>query len=251
MVRAGKLKSGAVKKVNRWSSSSQSNPATSKHRNSAQARKGLKKFQDGSSGATGLTADNLRILDKMTGAVPREEDDLLDELDLKSEISGASFRTFVSGVTDCTNMTFNRVKAHWEKNPEKHKEVVAVLAAITEVIREKGLKDESEAAYFAVLSTTLTQVTEEETLAAVSHLFSLNLRKVAPGVIHKSFSTLVQMFMTLLVKGYNSTALLKSLVSCLGTVLKRGTTFESWSSQDTKELWLPITTILEAKLTFT
>ena len=145
-------------------------------------------------------------------------------------------------MTDCTNVTFNRVKAHWEKNPEKHKEVVAVLAAITEVIREKGLKDESEAAYFAVLSTTLTQVTEEETLAAVSHLFSLNLRKVAPGVIHKSFSTLVQMFMTLLVKGYNSTALLKSLVSCLGTVLKRGTTYESWSSQDTKELWLLIST---------
>ena len=154
---------------------------------------------------------------------------------MTSEFSGATFRTMVSGVSDCTNMTFNRIKTHWEKNPEKHREVVAVLAAITEVIREKGFTDESETAYFAVLSTTLTQVSTEESLAAVSYLFSLNLRQVPQGVIHKNFSDLVQMIMSLLAKNFSSTALLKSLVACLGTVLKRGTTVESWTLQDTKE----------------
>ena len=72
-------------------------------------------------------------------------------LDMTSEASGGTFRTMMSGVSDCTNMTFNRIKQHWNKNPEKHREVVAVLAAITEVIREKGFSDESETAYFAVL----------------------------------------------------------------------------------------------------
>ena len=48
-------------------------------------------------------------------------------------------------------MTFNRVRKHWEQNAEKHKETVAILAAITEVIREKNFTDDNEAAYFAVL----------------------------------------------------------------------------------------------------
>ena len=32
----------------------------------------------------------------------------------------------------------------------------------------------------------------------------------------------------------SSTALLKALVTCLGTVLRRGTTVESWENQDAK-----------------
>ena len=57
---------------------------------------------------------------------------------------------------------------------------------------------------------------------------------MAPGVIHKNFAELIQMILGLLAKNFTSTALLKSLVSCLGTILKRGTTPESWTMQDTK-----------------
>ena len=69
MVRAGKLKSGAAKKVNRWRSSSSSNPDIKRHRQNALARKGTLKNVD--HGAPGLTADSLRVLDRMTGATPR------------------------------------------------------------------------------------------------------------------------------------------------------------------------------------
>ena len=86
------------------------------------------------------------------------------------------------------------------------------------------------------LRTTLTQVESEESLAAVSYLFSLNLRQVASPVINQHFAELVQMILGLLAKNFNSTALLKSLVASLGTVLKRGTTVDSWSMQDTKEI---------------
>ena len=156
MVRAGKLKSGSAKKVNRWRSSSSSNPNLKRHRENALARKGA--LKNASIGAPGLTEESLRVLDQMTGATPREPEIPIDELDLTSEASGGTFRTMLSGVTDCTNMTFNRIKNYWNKNPEKHRDVVAVLAAITEMIREKGYSDESETAYFAVLNTTLTQV---------------------------------------------------------------------------------------------
>ena len=83
-------------------------------------------------------------------------------------------------------------------------------------------------------STTLTQVNSEETLAAVAYLFSLNLRQVAPGVIHHRFGELINTLVELLARNFSSTALLKSLVACLGTVLKRGTSVETWEQQDAK-----------------
>ena len=58
------------------------------------------------------------------GQAPREDDDNeipIDEVDMSSEVSAATFKTFVSGVSDCTNMTFNKVKKHWEQNASKHK----------------------------------------------------------------------------------------------------------------------------------
>ena len=66
--------------------------------------------------------ERLKVLDKMTGQPHREDEDdeiPIDEVDLSSEVSAATFKTFVSGVSDCTNMTFNRVKKHWEQNATK------------------------------------------------------------------------------------------------------------------------------------
>ena len=70
MVRAGKLKSGAAKKVNRWSSSSTANARTNRHRREAMAKKGLiKNYEEHD--PKGLSKDKLRLLDKMTGADTR------------------------------------------------------------------------------------------------------------------------------------------------------------------------------------
>ena len=80
----------------------------------------------------------------------------------------------------------------------------------------------------------MSQVDSEESLAAVAYLFSLNLRQVSPGVIHKNFGELVSQLLTLLARGFQSTALLKSLVACLGTTLRRGSNVETWDNQDAK-----------------
>ena len=111
--------------------------------------------------------ERLKVLDKMTGQPHREDEDdeiPIDEVDLSSEVSAATFKTFVSGVSDCTNMTFNRVKKHWEQNATKHKETVAVLAAITEIIRDKKFEDDNETAYFELLRHAFLECSTNRTI---------------------------------------------------------------------------------------
>ena len=63
MVRAGKLKSGAAKKVNRWQASSTSNAKTNHFRRAAMVKKGLIKGDSGATtrdSVTGLTKGNFQ-----------------------------------------------------------------------------------------------------------------------------------------------------------------------------------------------
>ena len=65
MVRAGKLKSGAAKKVNRWQASSTSNAKTNHFRRAAMVKKGLIKGDSGATSrdsVTGLTKGNFQQL---------------------------------------------------------------------------------------------------------------------------------------------------------------------------------------------
>ena len=61
-----------------------------------------------------------------------------------------TFRSWASNWSDCTNATFNKVHKYWRSNSALHKEILAVLAAITEVIKENDGK-ETETEYFAAL----------------------------------------------------------------------------------------------------
>lgn len=36
---------------------------------------------------------------------------------------GQTFATFLSGISDCDNVTFKKIKRYWENNSAKHKEV--------------------------------------------------------------------------------------------------------------------------------
>ena len=37
---------------------------------------------------------------------------------------GETYKTFLSGVSDCSNPAFDKVKRYWESNAASHKEVV-------------------------------------------------------------------------------------------------------------------------------
>ncbi|KFP71870.1 RRP12-like, partial [Acanthisitta chloris] len=110
----------------------------------------------------------------------------------------------------------------WESNSAAHKEICAVLAAVTEVIRSRGGK-ESETEYFAALMTTLEAVESPESLSAVAYLLNLVLKRVPSPVLIKKFSDASKAFMNIVSSQAcsSSTSALRWVLSCLATLLRK------------------------------
>uniref|UniRef100_A0A7M4F8P5 Ribosomal RNA processing 12 homolog n=1 Tax=Crocodylus porosus TaxID=8502 RepID=A0A7M4F8P5_CROPO len=126
------------------------------------------------------------------------------------------------GLSDGASGTFGRVRRLWESRSAAHKEICAVLAAVTEVIRAQGGK-ETETEYFAALMTTMEAVESTESLAAVAYLLNLVLKRVPAPVLRKKFSDASKAFMSILASqaGSSSTSALRWVVSCLATLLRK------------------------------
>uniref|UniRef100_A0AAY4CC00 RRP12-like protein n=1 Tax=Denticeps clupeoides TaxID=299321 RepID=A0AAY4CC00_9TELE len=234
MVKSGKLRSGAAQKVKRWKKgrSSDSNPETSRHRQAARSR-----FFSRPSGKSDLTVDALKLHNELqSGTLEREaevEAGPMEEHALSERTSG----TFLSGLSDCSNLTFRKVQRYWESNSAAHKEICAVLAAVTEVIRSQGGK-ETETEYFAALMTTLEAVESSESLAAVAYLLNLVLKRVPAPVLKKKFSDTAKALMDVMSAhaSADSTAALRWIVSCLATLLRKQDS-SVWSYPSTLQLY--------------
>uniref|UniRef100_A0A8D0H602 Ribosomal RNA processing 12 homolog n=1 Tax=Sphenodon punctatus TaxID=8508 RepID=A0A8D0H602_SPHPU len=226
MGRAGQLRSGSAAKLKRWRKghSSDCNPESRGHRLAARGR-----FFAPSAGKSDLTVDALKLHNELraSGPLPAERDGEGTQLPMEDDNDGAtrtqkSSATFLSGLSDCTNLTFSRVQRLWESNSAAHKEICAVLAAVTEVIRAQG-GTESETEYFAALMTTLEAVESPESLAAVAYLLNLVLKRVPSPVLIKKFSDTSKAFMGILSSqaGCGTTSALRWVLSCLATLLRR------------------------------
>ncbi|KAM6442361.1 RRP12-like protein [Liasis olivaceus] len=223
MGRSGKLRSGTAGKLKRWRKghSSDSNPEGRRYRLAARGRLLAPRSEN-----SNLTVDALKLHNELqsSGPVPREGAKPFMEEDDNSEAAKThrSSATFLSGLTDCTNLTFSRVQRLWESNCAAHKEICAVLAAVTEVIRTQG-GTESETEYFGVLMTTLEAVESPESLAAVAYLLNLILKRVPSPVLIKKFSDTSKAFMGILGSQAcgDSTLALRWILSCLATLLRR------------------------------
>ncbi|XP_077803140.1 RRP12-like protein isoform X9 [Macaca mulatta] len=151
MGRSGKLPSGVSAKLKRWKKghSSDSNPAICRHRQAARSR-----FFSRPSGRSDLTVDALKLHNELQSGSLRLGKSEVPETPMEEEaelaLTEKSSGTFLSGLSDCTNVTFSKVQRFWESNSASHKEICAVLAAVTEVIRSQGGK-ETETEYFAAL----------------------------------------------------------------------------------------------------
>ncbi|XP_069877429.1 RRP12-like protein [Dipodomys merriami] len=229
MGRSGKLPSGVSAKLKRWKKghSSDSNPSICRHRQAARSR-----FFSRPAGKSDLTVDavklhnelqsgSLRLGKRADPETPMEED---PELAVTEKSSG----TFLSGLSDCTNVTFSKVQRFWESNSAAHKEICAVLAAVTEVIRSQGGK-ETETEYFAALMTTMEAVESPESLAAVTYLLNLVLKRVPSPVLIKKFSDTSKAFMDIMSAqaSSGSTSALRWVLSCLATLLRKQD-LEAW-----------------------
>ncbi|XP_074089321.1 RRP12-like protein [Macrotis lagotis] len=238
MGRSGKLPSGASTKLKRWKKghSSDSNPEGRRHRQAARSR-----FFSRPSEKSDLTIDALKLHNELqTGPLPMargEKAQSLIEDEAGPTLSEKSSGTFLSGLSDCTNVTFSKVQRFWESNSAAHKEICAVLAAVTEVIRSQGGK-ETETEYFAALMTTMEAVESTESLAAVVYLLNLVLKRVPSPVLIKKFSDTSKAFMDVLSAQANAgfTAALRWILSCLATLLRKQD-LTAWSYPVTHQVY--------------
>ncbi|KAM6390031.1 RRP12-like protein isoform 1-T3 [Pluvialis apricaria] len=225
MARSGRLRSGAAAKLKRWRKghSSDCNPETRQHRLAARSR-----FYSRPAEKSNLTVDAVKLHNELqSGSVRLERPSDSAQLHMEEDNAGEaaterSSGTFLSGLSDCTNVTFSKVQRFWESNSAAHKEICAVLAAVTEVIRSRGGK-ESETEYFATLMTTLEAVESPESLAAVAYLLNLVLKRVPSPVLIKKFSDASKTFMGIVSSQAcsSSTSALRWVLSCLATLLRK------------------------------
>ncbi|XP_076830227.1 RRP12-like protein [Brachyhypopomus gauderio] len=234
MVKSGKLRSGAAQKLKRWKKghSSDSNPQTDRYRQAARSR-----FFSRPREKSDLTIDALKLHNELqTGSLERTAEgteDAMDEAALTERTSG----TFLSGLSDCSNLTFRKVQRYWESNSAAHKEICAVLAAVTEVIRSQGGK-ETETEYFAALMTTLEAVESSESLAAVAYLLNLVMKRVPAPVLIKKFSDTAKAFMDVMSKQASADCVssLRWILSCVATLLRKQE-LSVWSYPSTLQVY--------------
>ncbi|XP_013379809.1 RRP12-like protein isoform X2 [Lingula anatina] len=193
--------------------SSDSNPEGKRFREAAKNR-----FFNYNTGPSTLTLEALTIHNEGV-----DEDVDIDKAgSIGSGLSDAkTFQTWASNLTECTNSAFSSVHRYWASNSAMHKEILAVLAAVTEVIKTQGGK-ETETEYFAALMTSLETIDTEDSLAAVAYLLSLVIKRVPVAVLKSKFSDIAKVFMGLLAdhSGSDSTSLLKSLLVCVSSLLR-------------------------------
>lgn len=223
MVKSGKLRSGTGSKLKRWKKghSSDSNPQTSRFRQAAKSR-----FFSRPTEKSDLTVDALKLHNELQtgplelGAGGRKDASMEDEPD--QAFSDRTSGTFLSGLSDCSNLTFRKVQRFWESNSAAHKEICAVLAAVTEVIRGQGGK-ETETEYFAALMTTLEVVDSAESQAAVAYLLNLVMKRVPAPVLMSKFSDTTKALMDVMSKQATSetASALRWILSCLATLLRK------------------------------
>ncbi|XP_036402433.1 RRP12-like protein [Megalops cyprinoides] len=236
MVKSGKLRSGTAQKLKRWKKghSSDSNPQASRHRQAARSR-----FFSRPTEKSDLTVDALKLHNELqAGPLETREGGLGDACSTEeAAFSERTSGTFLSGLSDCSNLTFRKVQRFWESNSAAHKEICAVLAAVTEVIRAQGGK-ETETEYFAALMTTLEAVDSSESLAAVAYLLNLVMKRVPAPVLIKRFSDTSKVFMDIMSAQANSdsSTALRWILSCLATLLRKQE-LSVWSYPSTLQVY--------------
>lgn len=219
-----RVSSCKLKKRHPRGASGQSNPASCRHRAEARGARLIANTamvavdevlaDNNTDGMLQLPLEEMRIDD---GSSDNGDGEFVGAL--KSMVSEGELSVF----TSCTNPTFDAVHRIWKSGSKMQNDVVAVLAAVAELIKEKG-GDETDVEYFGALLTTLESTSDEEAskLGATAYLLNLIVKKISKDVLQRYFSRTIQILYNKLSGQVNSdnVTLLKNLVATIGTVLR-------------------------------
>ncbi|KJH47656.1 NUC173 domain protein [Dictyocaulus viviparus] len=220
--------------------SSESNPTKRRHREAANASR-----------ISALPIEMLKAVDERSESASNLLDELNEmrigheqDLSNKSIVSdGAVSR--ISQFTACTNRSFDVVHRYWRSGSTMQKDVVAVLAAVTEVIKDyKG--SETDVEYFSALLTALegSSSFEPSKIAAVAFLLHLVVKKLPKEILQTRFTIVVQILYAKILESTENGegSALKYLLCVLGVVL-RAQPAHIWNVAKNKELMVSITAL--------
>ncbi|KAI4462006.1 putative nodulin-like protein [Holotrichia oblita] len=229
-------------KGKRWpkGQSSSSNPDTRKHRDQAKSR-----FFQANLGSSNLTFEAVKrheAIQSFSTSPSKDEIQTMEEDTISNASSYQTIQTFASEWTDCSNMSYSRFLKVFRSDSALHKEMLAILAAITEVIKENN-GTETPAEYFCSLITTLEQILSAEDrnetqITAVCSLLNMGIKSVPSGVLKSTFNE-VSLRLLQILKEYsesNNNVLIKSIFGVL-TVFLRAQDLGTWSNSNTQHIF--------------
>lgn len=108
-----------------------------------------------------------------------------------------TFKTFASNYSSCSNMSFKKLLTGFRASSDLHKEMLAILSALTEIIRENG-GGETSTEYFLLLMEQIEAATEERDILAGVALLSMGIKSVPAPVLRKRFAETAATLQTLL-----------------------------------------------------
>jgi len=220
------------KKAKRWTKgqSSSSNPTTRKHRDQVTSL-----FLKNVSTIPGITEADLRRHDAIQGIGLD-----LEKLNVDDQSEGTlnTRDTFATDYSNCSNVSFNRFLSHFQSSSIIHKEMLAILSAVTEVIKQNG-GNESSTEYFAILMTTLETVEDDTSIAAALSLLGMNLKSVPKAVLNLKFGTASQLLLQILKLKYaidqENHLIVRHCISCLSMLL-RAQEIATWNDRSTVQV---------------
>ena len=243
-----RARSKTGKNRQRWKKgqSSSSNPSKSRHRDAAKANrlrfgfgvaaaskeepKGFENLQ-----APRLTAESLLKHDALLGT--GSSGDQTAALDTEIQSLGQTnktFDTFASSVwSQCSSSSFGHLLPRFNAGNAKHKEMLAILSAIAEVIKEEFESDDQEingVQYFSALLNSLDSTDNQDSLSASVALMGVVIKTIDKELLRSKFSISSQLLLKLL-EGHSESqdaSIIRGLLGCL-SVLLRALHVEDWS----------------------
>ncbi|XP_050071792.1 RRP12-like protein [Anopheles maculipalpis] len=162
-----------------------------------------------------------------------------------------TFQTFASNWSACSNMSFKKLLTNFRADSQLQKDMLAILAALTEVIKEhSGTQSSTE--YFLALMETIEAAKEENDINAAVSLLAMGIKSVPQAVLRRKFSDTAQTLLALLER-YTETdnhAMVRNLIGCISVML-RAQAYDQWKMSSTVKFFdaiLAFTTHTKPKL---
>jgi ribosomal RNA-processing protein 12 len=205
-------------KGKRWAKgkSSSSNPDSKKHRNAAKGRIGSHLV--GETKGFPLTADALALHD--SAAKHQLSSGLGEHATFELESVGTATTAIttssVYSLVETAHPVFGSIRKLWKNPSERNQNILATLAAISEVVKSKD-GQETETEYFSILLSSLESAEDEQTTLPLAYLLKVVVPRVQESVLKAKFGSIAKILSRKLVEHSESddidllTSLLKSV----------------------------------------